>query len=387
MSQLSKRKPKEEYEEVEICCFYKSRRIVVFDEPKQITSFVNPNETFLAQLKEIQMLNLIEWVEMTSYKQDQKVLVDNSPYRNLKFFSIPFFMTYEELQTSYNFWIDISKDDFILMNVHEKYDTFDDPSKVIIQSEIIYSENYQGQPQKDSIHVGQYYKLKMEFDKIIVIPFNDTQIIDPYTKDLKLVWKSFLFNLLSSHIYQLDKVWLILPAYVPLLNVLVVVELILQLRIKLHTKNYYQSLVMNVCKIYNQFGNFNNIQITFDIKNQVQKDLVLDSIGERLGAGELKHILELLKADHIIYLLQLNKHLTIQFIKMNDPSLYRTIKSYASSSNSDQLKEIARLTTPALFYGSNDMLSSEEKDLSFQLQLDSSEFKFQNQHKDSEFKQ
>ena len=26
--------------------------------------------------------------------------------------------------------------------VHEKYDTFDDPSKVIIQSEIIYSENY-----------------------------------------------------------------------------------------------------------------------------------------------------------------------------------------------------------------------------------------------------
>ena len=48
MSSLSKRKPKEEYEEVEICCFYKSRRIVVFDEPKQITSFVNPNETFLA---------------------------------------------------------------------------------------------------------------------------------------------------------------------------------------------------------------------------------------------------------------------------------------------------------------------------------------------------
>ena len=53
---------------------------------------------------------------------------------------------------------------------------------------------------------------------------------------------------------------------------------------------------------------------------------------------------------------------------MNDPSLYKTIKSYASSSNSDQLKEIARLTTPALSYGSNDMLSSsEEKDLSFQL--------------------
>lgn len=90
------------------------------------------------------MLNLIEWVEMGSYKQDMKVLVDNSPYRNLKFFSIPFFMTYEELQTSYNFWIDISKDDFILMNVHEKYDTIDDPDKVIIQSEIIYNEDYQG---------------------------------------------------------------------------------------------------------------------------------------------------------------------------------------------------------------------------------------------------
>lgn len=117
---------------------------------------------------------------------------------------------------------------------------------------------------QDTYFAGYSQRVYLKFDQIIVVPFAESMdIIDQHTKQLKLEYKTCLFNLLISFLNQLDNVQLILSPRIPISSILEVFELVVIVKTTSRFKQFYEELLLNCAKVVSANGDFLHYLVTF----------------------------------------------------------------------------------------------------------------------------